>query len=412
VRHERLSRRRSRLGAGAALVVAAAAAAAGCGSSGSSALTVPQGLSGRQASAYVSAQYNIEDREAKSALAPKPGSFLYGKRTVSVLSSTTPADGDINPYAIWPVSITVGSVRAGDVLVDNFNNKSNDQGTGTTIVNVHPTGKTTVFAKLPRSISGCPGGVGLTTAMVQLETGWVIVGSLPSANGKTATAGRGCLIVLSATGQLVKTIAGSQIDGPWDATAKDDGNSAQLFVTNTLVGIKGNGLPGVSEGDVVRLTLSQSVNTPPSVTAEKVIADDLRERGDPSSFVKGPTGLALSSSGTLYVADTLGDGIVTIPQALTRAGPTAGTTVTSGGQLANPLGMTVAPNGDLLVANSVNGKVVEVTPGGEQVGEFYAIPDVGQDPPGNGDLFDLAINHAHTGVLLVNDGTNTLELLH
>ena len=46
------------------------------------------------------------------------------------------------------------------------------------------------------------------------------------------------------------------------------------------------------------------------------------------------------------------------------------------------------------------------------MGEYYADDDIGQEPPGNGDLFDVAINQAGTGVLFVNDGTNTLELLH
>jgi len=414
VQGERLSHRWSRLGIGGACALVVAALAAGCGSSSSgSSSKLPAGLSGKQASAFVSAQFNAEDRAAQTKQVPQPGSFLYGKHTVSVLSPTTPANGDVNPYSIWPVSETIGSVKTGDVLVDNFNNESNDQGTGTTIVDIHPNGQQTVFTHLPRSIPGCPGGVGLTTATVQLkEGGWVIAGSLPSANGKTATAGRGCLIVLSPTGKLVKTIAAPYIDGPWDATVKDDGSTAQLFVTNTLIGIHGNGLPAVKKGDVVRLTLSQSATAPPTVTAEKVVANGLLERGDASSFIKGPTGLQLSPSGTLYVANNLGNDIVSIPDALTRTTPTAGTTLTSGGQLANPLGMATAPNGDLLVANSTNGKVVEVTPAGKQVGEYYAIPDVGQDPPGNGDLFGLALNQAGNGLLLVDDADNTLELLH
>jgi hypothetical protein len=115
----------------------------------------------------------------------------------------------------------------------------------------------------------------------------------------------------------------------------------------------------------------------------------------------------------LYVASTLGNEITSIPDALTRAtsaGP--GSTLSKSGQLANPLGLVLAPDGDLLAANSVNGKIVEVTPGGKQVGEYYADDDIGQEPPGNGDLFDVAINQAGTGVLFVNDGTNVLQLLH
>jgi hypothetical protein len=385
------------------------AGAVACGSG----VQAPAGLSGQQAGAYVNSQYSVEDRAASSLLKPAPGSFLAGKSTVTLLNSTTPANGDVNPYAIWPVTETIGSVTKGDILVDNFNNKSNNQGSGTTIVDVHPNGQVGVFASLPSTVSGCPGGVGLTTAMVQLQTGWVIVGSLPSTDGKIGTAGAGCLLVLSPTGQMAGTISGPYLDGPWDATVKDDGGIATLFVTNTLVGLNPTGTATANQGTVVRLLLSVSKTDPPKVTAETQVANGFPERADAAAFVKGPTGLALDPAGTLYVADNLGNQIAAIPQALTRTDSAGtGTTLTQGGQLANPLGLVLAPNGDLLAANATNGKIVEITPSGKQVGEYYAIQDVGQDPPGNGDLFDLAINQDGTGVLFVKDDTNTLALVH
>ena len=408
----RLSSRRLLGGAAAGAVVLTAGVVGACGSGGAG-VQAPAGLSGQQAGAYVDSEYSVEDRAAATSLKPDAGSFLAGKTTVSLLSSTTPANGDVNPYAIWPVTETIGSVTKGDILVDNFNNKSNNQGTGTTIVDVHPNGQVGVFASLPSTVSGCPGGVGLTTAMVQLQTGWVIVGSLPSTDGKIGTAGAGCLLVLSPTGQMAGTISGPYLDGPWDATVKDDGSTATLFVTNTLVGLNPTGTATVNQGTVVRLLLSVSKTDPPKVTAETQVANGFSERADAAAFVKGPTGLALDPAGTLYVADNLGNQIAAIPQALTRTDSAGtGTTLTQGGQLANPLGLVLAPNGDLLAANATNGKIVEITPSGKQVGEYYAIQDVGQDPPGNGDLFDLAINQDGTGLLFVKDDTNTLAVVH
>jgi hypothetical protein len=406
-----LSSRRLFGGAAVGAAVLAAGVVA-CGSDGSS-VQKPEGLSGDQAGSYVNSQYTVEDQAAATLLKPEPGSFLADKTTVTLVNSTTPLNGDVNPYAIWPVTETVGSVTAGDVLVDNFNNKSNNQGTGTTIVDVHPNGQVGVFASLPGTVPGCPGGVGLTTAMVQLKTGWVIVGSLPSTDGKIGTSGAGCLLVLSPTGKLVGTISGSYLDGPWDATVKDDGSTATLFVSNTLVGLSKTGTATVNQGTVVRLALSASRTDPPRVTAENEVANGFPERADAAAFVKGPTGLAVDSAGTLYVADNLGNQIAAIPQALTRTDSAGtGTTLTHDGQLANPLGLTLAPNGDLLAANATNGKIVEITPSGKQVGEYYAIQDVGQDPPGDGDLFDLAINQDGTAVLFVKDDTNTLALVH
>jgi hypothetical protein len=399
--------------AACALAAVVCGGAAACGSASSS--SVPAGLNGTEAGVPSNSVYAAEDAAAATSLAPSAGSFLHGKTAVSVIGSTTPDNGDINPYAIWPVTRTVGAVAKGDVLVDNFNNSSNNQGTGTTIVDVHPDGHLSVFASLPSTVSGCPGGVGLTTAMVQLKTGWVIVGSLPSTNGLMSTAGAGCLLVLSPEGKLAGTISGSYLDGPWDATVKDDGSTAQLFVANTLIGVSGGSsdTKDIDKGDVVRLTLSQTATSAPKVTAERVIADGFPERPDASAFVKGPTGLALGSSGTLYVGNNLANAVDAVPDAATRTTSAGtGTAVTSGGQLANPLGMVLAPDGDLLVANSTNGKIVEVTPAGQQVGEYYADDDIGQEPPGQGDLFDVAVDEAGTGVLFVNDATNTLELLH
>jgi hypothetical protein len=135
----RLSSRRLLGGAAAGAVVLTAGVVGACGSGGAG-VQAPAGLSGQQAGAYVDSEYSVEDRAAATSLKPDAGSFLAGKTTVSLLSSTTPANGDVNPYAIWPVTETIGSVTKGDILVDNFNNKSNNQGTGTTIVDVHPNG--------------------------------------------------------------------------------------------------------------------------------------------------------------------------------------------------------------------------------------------------------------------------------
>ena len=91
-----------------------------------------------------------------------------------------PANGDVNPYGVAVIPRSTGDLYRGDVLVSNFNDKANVQGTGTTIVQVSPRGKATLFAQV--TDKACPGGVGLTTALVALRSGWVIVGSLPTRN--------------------------------------------------------------------------------------------------------------------------------------------------------------------------------------------------------------------------------------
>ena len=128
-----------------------------------------------------------------TVLAPAVGraqehGFLESVKRHSILTSTVPANGDQNPYAIVVAPVSAGKIEKDDVLVDNFNDRNNLQGLGSTIVVYRPsTRKLSLFAAIPRTLPGCPGGVGLTTAMTMLKSGWVIVGSLPSQDGTTKT---------------------------------------------------------------------------------------------------------------------------------------------------------------------------------------------------------------------------------
>ena len=79
------------------------------------------------------------------------GSFIGGLHNVETVASTIPANGDLNPYGVAIVPKSRGNLTAGDVLVSNFNNAANQQGRGTTIVEVSPRGKQKLFAKIPPS---------------------------------------------------------------------------------------------------------------------------------------------------------------------------------------------------------------------------------------------------------------------
>jgi DNA-binding beta-propeller fold protein YncE len=87
------------------------------------------------------------------------------------------------------------------------------------------------------------------------------------------------------------------------------------------------------------------------------------------ALVLGPTGLALASNGTLYVASTEDSKILAISEAMTRNTPAAkgGTVLTEGGRLKEPLGLVLAPNGNIIASNGGDGNIVEVTPAGQQL---------------------------------------------
>jgi hypothetical protein len=336
--------------------------------------------------------------------------FLQKFHDIRTIGSTVPANGDVNPYGVAVVPVTSGALVKDDILVSNFNNAANLQGTGTTIDEIDAAGKIIVFAALsPASLPGpCPGGIGLTTALVALKSGFVIVGSLPTSDGTAATAQAGCLIVINSTGQPVLTLSGNGINGPWDMTALDLDDAAVLFVTNVLNGTVAANGSVVSQGSVLRIVLSTPHGGVPGEVARTVIASGFEERTDPAALVIGPTGVGLGFDGRLYVADTLQNRIAVIPNAIFRpdnAG--AGTTVSQGGALNGPLGLAIAPEGGIITVNAGDGNMVETTPGGKQI-EVKAV-DVSQQ--GAGTLFGLAIA-PRNGVYYVDDGNNTLNLLH
>ncbi len=106
------------------------------------------------------------------------------------------------------------------------------------------------------------------------------------------------------------------------------------------------------------------------------------------------------------MASTTGSSISAIPDAMTRTSPArAGTRIlTSGGALNGPLGLTLAPDGDLIAVNGGNGNAIEITPAGRQVATVPLLPH------GAGDLFGVTTPPGGQGLLFVNDGTNALDL--
>ena len=337
-------------------------------------------------------------------------SFIGPLDTVSTVASTVPANGDVNPYGVVRVDRSVGRLVRGDILISNFNDSSNLQGTGTTIVQVSPTGAMSLFAHIEALPGACPGGIGLTTALAVLAKGWVIVGSLPTSDGTAATAQAGCLIVLNSVGKVVETFSGGPINGPWDMTSFDMENAAVLFFTNVLNGTVAAEGKVAHDGTVVRMALDLT-GAMPRLVSTTVIGLGFPERTDPAALVIGPTGVAYDRfHDILYVADSLSNRIAAIPGALMRmTAVRGGMTISMGGALNDPLGLTLAPNGDILTTNGNDGRIVETTPAGMQVAAKFI--DTTGMPPGAGTLFGLVAIRGQ-GVYFVDDGTNTLNLLH
>ena len=255
----------------------------------------------------------------------------------------------------------------------NFNNSNNTQGTGTTIVSISPTGQQSVFATSSL--------IGLDTALGTLSRGFVVVGNLPVTNG---TPGQGSLQIFNSNGKLVATLNdASLLDSPWDLTINDKGSQAQIFVSNVL------------SGTVTRLDVS--VNTTQVTVTDKVqVASGYGHAPNAAAVVVGPTGLAYDPErNTLYVASTSDNKIFAVANAGIRTssgGP--GSVVFSDSQhLHGPLGLVLAPNGDLITANGdavdaggTPNDLVEFTPQGFLVATYQL------DGGAPGGAFGIAIS--------------------
>jgi hypothetical protein len=315
----------------------------------------------------------------------------------SMTASTVPANGDVNPYGIAFVPRGVPSwsaLKPGDIIVSNFNAQSNLQGTGTTIVKLVPNDSPTVFFQ--------KSGLGLTTALAVLRSGFVLVGNLPTPDGKTLSS-PGSLLVINPQGGLVtELIQPALLDGPWDLTIIDRGQRVTAFVSNVL------------NGTVARLDLTISDNGVALLSSSRIIASGYTHRPDPSALVVGPTGLAYDPErDVLYVASTADNAIFAIHDAAStnRDGGVGRMIYFDKVHLHGPLALALAPNGHLVTANgdAINpdpqqsSEIVEFTPNGRFIAQmqFDSLPDA---------AFGLAFGRSSSGQLqfaAVDDNTNT-----
>jgi DNA-binding beta-propeller fold protein YncE len=320
-------------------------------------------------------------------------------------ASTIPANGDVNPYgvAFVPASVpTDGSLQQGAILVSNFNNSANMQGTGTTVVQVTPQGETSLF------FTSTQGKTGLSAALGILADGIVISGYLPSTDGTFQTAQPGGLLFIDRRGTLLGTLTDPKLfDGPWGMAINDHGAGfAQVFVSN------------VENGSITRLDLSYSPSGESITTiGAYTIGSSFPFSGDAAAFEVGPSGMAYDEvHDVLYVSSEVDSAIYAIAGAgnLTSTANTGKLVYQDLTHLHGPLDLALTPDGHLLVANSDGrnadpnqpSELVEFNVGGEFLSQFSLDPD-------SGGAFGLAthfLGHGALRVAAVDDNQNLLNM--
>ena len=323
------------------------------------------------------------------------------------VASTVPGNGDVNPYGVAFVPSGFpggGLLKQGDILVSNFNNKANVQGTGTTIVDVAPNNQTSLFFNGKTAL-------GLSTGLAVLKVGFVLVANCPT-NGvmPLPMALPGSLLLIDRFGKLSDTLSLSGfIEGPWDFTVQEKGYLVKVFISNVIT------------GTVSRLDLSISGGKF-LVLRKALVASGYIHKPDAVTFEVGPTGLVYDAQhDILYVASTGDNKVFALPDAGNRTAPPPngggkGSVIyADNAHLHGALAMAQAPNGHLLVSNSdgINAdpkqpsEIVEFTVKGQFIGELA----VDAMPGGAFGLSVVQLNDDQVRFAAVDDVANVLKLM-
>ncbi len=345
---------------------------------------------------------------ATSSAAPAYGAVATGGIDTApdkTLASVIAPDGDRDPFGIAIVPLTMGKLTAGNLLVTEFGDKHGAAGAGTTILQVNPaTGKTSVFAR-GGPVAG-PAGVAINPAN---DGDWV------GDYGRAASGTAANDLLIAPNGKVKAVYTGATTHGAASfAGVWGQGVSSSDGKISFYYGEAGNASTGTGGGDVVRLTPHPKgpVNGQPvnATYARIATGQGQTPRGGDAATAAGPQGYAFGADGTLYETNDAGNTLYAIPHAATAKSPAATRIVYRGHALQSPENVVIDPrNGDLLVVNATDNRLVVITPEGKLV----ATRDLAAHQPA-GALFGLAIGTNAAGDLVLyytNSNTSTLHEL-
>jgi hypothetical protein len=337
-------------------------------------------------------------------------SILSTLHTFTTIGSTIdPIEGGGNPYGLAIAPISAGLIKAGDLVICNFNDgATNTQGDGTTIVSLHPAaGSSPRRIAQSSSLEGC-------NALTML----------PDDSISAAAFVADLNPLIAPTGVVNNPFSADKFQGPWGGAfvPAANGNPAALYVSSG------------SNGTIDRISLEADVQT-----AFTEIAKGFCVSGVPGA-VFAPAGLTYDPSiDTLYVVDTSSysvvafanvtgigqDGVVvegncpspvaTPSPVPTFSGPSASSArvIATGGAFNAPISAALLSDGDLIVGNGdINNPpmpnlLFEISPAIGFVGNPVQLDTSGTP----GALFGLATavdRNGHQIIYFNDDNTNSV----
>ena len=318
---------------------------------------------------------------------PPPGTNSFGFHTITNIGSIVdPTNGDQNPYGLALAPATAGLLTAGDLVVCNFNNAANVQGTGTTVEYIHATPGSTVhrFAQ-GATLLGC----GATA---------VLPDDRVAVTAKLAND----VVILTSSGTTQTTFSGAPFNGPWGAVYANSASKPAIYVSNA------------NDGSLVRINVLGA-----STYSTETIATGFTVNGGAPGSIFAPYGMAYNpANDTLYVMETNSNKLIAITgissvaaggitvsnNDATFGGPSgsSASVVFSGSPLNNPLGDTLLANGNLAIVNSSDNVMSVISPAGNVAGTL--VLDTGPA----GALFSVAgaVNTAGQQIVYFNDSND------
>jgi hypothetical protein len=328
-------------------------------------------------------------------------------KNVTIGSTVDPTNGDMGPRAVTVVPYNYGELKKGQVLVCNFEDSSGNAGNGTTIELFDPvaSSKPTTFLQNSK-IEGCDGDT-------------IDAGDQVYATGFTSKV----MVKVDQKGKLKKTY-GSPITQPMG-----DGEGPMLYSYSPELAFVGNADTGGFD------IFSSGYNT-----GGKEVINGFDVNKGSGWTALGPSGIAYwcgqhgkatcpqhKPPDTLYVADGACNAVVAISHASTLLlkdeitiqpsckkfkceypKTTCATLVKAGSPLDKPVAATLLPNGNLILANTGNNTLVEMTPKGKVLDT--EVVDTSKTP-GIFGLAAIGTKDSNTALFYTDINTNTLHEL-